>query len=524
MNPAIVVTGASSGIGRELARVAAREGSALVLVARSREALESLAAELAVAGAQAHAVPIDLADGNAGEAIENALRERGLSCDVLVNSAGFGLSGRAFEIDRAEQMKLLAVNVCALTDLTLRFLPGMVARGRGGVLNLGSILGFTPGPGMAMYHASKAYVRSFTDALAAEVAGSGASVTNLSPGVVRTAFLEPLPIKHTWLFKAMPRSNASDTAVAGWRGFRAGRRLVIPRWVDRLLVMAFGALPDRFIPRLTWVFAAPPAAVSVPNSLSPAIVVTGAASGLGRELARIAAREGRTMVLIDRARSELESAAADLAKEGARAHNLAIDLAAAGAGEKIEHALREHGLYCDVLVNSAGIGLFGSAVEISRAEQMNLLAVNIGALTDLTLRFLPGMVARGRGGVLNLGSIAGYTSGPNMAAYQASKAYVRSFSAALATEVAGTGVTVTCLSPGFVRTAFFERFAMTHTRLFKLMPRANAREAAAAGWRGFRAGKRLVIPRLIDRMIAILLAVLPGRAIMRLTAGAKRRY
>jgi short-subunit dehydrogenase len=133
----------------------------------------------------------------------------------------------------------------------------MVARDRGGVLNLGSIAGYTPGPNMAIYHASKAYVRSFSAAIAAEVAGTGVTVTCLSPGVVRTAFYRGMPVKHMLLFKAIPRSDAPDAAKAGWRGFRAGKRLVIPRLIDRILTMFFVLLPAAAIPRLT-VKAKPP--------------------------------------------------------------------------------------------------------------------------------------------------------------------------------------------------------------------------------------------------------------------------
>ena len=165
-------------------------------------------------------------------------RARGLCCDVLVNSAGFALAGPAAALPRAEQMQLLDVNIRALAELTLRFLPGMVARGRGGILNVGSITAYTPGPNMAAYHASKAFVRSFSAALATEVEGTGVTVTCLSPGVVRTAFLDDLPIKDDRVFKLMPRADAVSTARAGWLGFRAGRRLVIPRLIDRILVGA----------------------------------------------------------------------------------------------------------------------------------------------------------------------------------------------------------------------------------------------------------------------------------------------
>jgi short-subunit dehydrogenase len=249
--PAIVVTGASSGIGLEIARAAARDSQPIVLVARSRAALDALAAELKTAGAEAVALPLDLTAPGAGAAIESDLAARGLVCDVLVNNAGFGLAGRAAELPRAEQMRLLDLNIRALTDLTLRFLPGMVGRRRGGILNVGSIAGYTPGPNMAAYHASKAFVRSFSSALASEVSGTGVTVTCLAPGFVRTPFLDHLPIKQSRVFKAMPRADAAFTAQAGWRGFRAGKRLVIPRLIDRISAGLLVLLPSRIVPAIS---------------------------------------------------------------------------------------------------------------------------------------------------------------------------------------------------------------------------------------------------------------------------------
>jgi uncharacterized protein len=258
------------------------------------------------------------------------------------------------------------------------------------------------------------------------------------------------------------------------------------------------------------------------EALRPAIVVTGASSGLGRAIARMAAREKSFLLLLGRSQRALDQLVAELAGGGAQAAAIAIDLLAPGALETIERALSERGLYCDVLVNSAGFGVFGPAAQAARGEQLNLIDLNVRALTELTLRFLPGMIARGRGGVLNLGSITGYAAGPNMAAYYASKAYVNSFSAALAAEVAGTGVTVTCLAPGVVRTAFFERCGVGRSRLMKLMPRANAEDTAEAGWRGFKAGKRLVVPRWIDRFSVLVCRLFPTRAIAWFVATLQR--
>jgi uncharacterized protein len=259
-----------------------------------------------------------------------------------------------------------------------------------------------------------------------------------------------------------------------------------------------------------------------PAPLEPAIVVTGASSGIGRELARVASRDGSFMLLVGRSPEPLGDLASELRAAGVQADVLLLDLTEPAAGEKIEAALRERGLYCDVLVNSAGFGLLGAAAKIDRAEQMNLLDTNARALTELTLRFLPGMVARGGGGILNVGSVAGYTPGPGMVVYYATKAYVNSFSQALAAEVAGNGVTVTCLAPGPVRTAFFKRAAATESRMSKLLPRTDATETAEAGWRGFHAGKRLVIPRLMHRMVAIVCTLVPNAILLPLIAALQR--
>lgn len=256
--------------------------------------------------------------------------------------------------------------------------------------------------------------------------------------------------------------------------------------------------------------------------MEPTVVVTGASSGIGREFARIVAQEGSTVFLVERSGQLLDELIAESRSSRARVHALCLDLADPDAGARIEESLAQHGLYCDVLVNSAGFGLLGNAAEIDRIEQLRLLQVNARALTDLTLRFLPGMLARGRGGVLNVGSIASYVPGPRMALYFSSKAYVSSFSLALAAEVAGSGVTVTCLSPGIVRTAFFDRSGMGRTRLIKMLPRSDAYVVAASGWRGFKAGKRVVIPRLADRMIIRLITILPTSFVLWLISRLQR--
>jgi uncharacterized protein len=245
--PAIVITGAASGIGREIARLAAVEGSFLLLVDRSCQQLNAFVAELAAADVKAAAVCIDLTDSDAVPSIERALSERKLHCDVLVNSAGFGVFGPAAKISEREQMSLVDVNVRVLTELTLRFIRGMVVRGRGGVLNLGSITGYAPGPNMALYYASKAFVNSFSAALAIELAGTGVTVTCLAPGIVMTPFFERCPEAQTWMFNLMPQSNVLDIAKAGWRGFKTGKCMITPNWRNKSALAMSKLLPRRAV-------------------------------------------------------------------------------------------------------------------------------------------------------------------------------------------------------------------------------------------------------------------------------------
>jgi short-subunit dehydrogenase len=254
----------------------------------------------------------------------------------------------------------------------------------------------------------------------------------------------------------------------------------------------------------------------------PAIVVTGASSGLGREIARLAVTDGKPLVLVGRSESELQKLSREIQARGVDAYPLSIDLQHDGAVSRIEALLSAHGLYCDILVNGAGFGVFGAVAEADESLQLQLVDVNVKAPLALTIRFLPGMIARGRGGIINIGSISAYGPGPYMASYSASKAFIRSFSAALSAELAGTGVTVTCLTPGVVRTDFFNRDSMRTSRMIKLLPRGDPVHAANAGWRAFKAGKSIVVPRVIDRFIIRLSWLIPERLLARLVGVLQR--
>ena len=183
-----LITGASAGIGAELARVFASKGHRLALVDRRGDRLTTLAREIVDAGGTAPIlIPCDLVHPDACDNIAASLAAKGVEVEFVVNNAGFGLFGHAIELDRAEQLAIITVNILALTDLSLRFSDSLI-RHRGGILNVGSLAGFVPGPGMAVYYASKAFVLSFSEALHQELAPCGVRVTTLCPGSVSTDF------------------------------------------------------------------------------------------------------------------------------------------------------------------------------------------------------------------------------------------------------------------------------------------------------------------------------------------------
>jgi len=239
-----LITGASSGIGLELARLFAADRSDLILVARSKDKLESLAQELRRdQGIEVLVLPKDLADPAAPQAIFDQVAAEGRTVDVVVNNAGFGAVGPVARLAVERQTEMVQVNVAALTHLSRLFLPGMIERGRGGILNVGSTAGFQPRPNMAVYYATKAFVLSFTEALAEELVGSPIHVTCLAPGPTATGFGAASGMEKSLIFK-LGAMDAGTVARAGYRGFRRGKVLVIPGLKNRL-----GAFSVRLGPR-----------------------------------------------------------------------------------------------------------------------------------------------------------------------------------------------------------------------------------------------------------------------------------
>jgi len=245
MSETVLITGASSGIGLELAKCFATDGSRLVLVARNTQAMESLAGDLE----QSHktetiVLTADLAQPETPERIFNELQGRGILVDVLVNNAGFGAWGKFAELSLERQVEMLQVNITALTQFTGLFLPGMLQRQRGGVLNVASVAGFLPGPGMAIYYATKACVVSFTEALSRELAGTNVTITALCPGPTFTNFGDVARFPKERRKIRLATMSAEAVARYGHRAFRARKVLAVPGLQNRLIILF-----SRFLPR-----------------------------------------------------------------------------------------------------------------------------------------------------------------------------------------------------------------------------------------------------------------------------------
>jgi uncharacterized protein len=241
-----LITGASAGIGAELARVFASNGHRLALVDRQADRLAILASEIVAAGGAAPILlPCDLEHPDACDKIAATLTAKGVEVEFVVNNAGFGLFGHAIELDRAEQLAIIAVNILALTDLSLRFSDSLI-RHRGGILNIASLAGFLPGPGMAVYYASKGYVLSFSEALRRELAPRGVRVTTLCPGSVSTGFQARAGIKQGFEHQMLDIA-ASDVAHAGYLGLMANKRVVLPGLGTKMIPFLLRLFPRGFI-------------------------------------------------------------------------------------------------------------------------------------------------------------------------------------------------------------------------------------------------------------------------------------
>jgi hypothetical protein len=239
----VLITGASSGIGLELAKCFAAEKCHLILTARNRDALEKLADELRCKhGIKVEIILADLSLPESPQKILSETKGRGLNVVVLVNNAGFGLHGAFAELPLKRQLEIVQVNIGTLVELTGLFLPEMLQRNRGGILNVGSVAGFVPGPQMAVYYASKAFVLSFSEALHEELRGTKIQVTNLCPGPTETNF-SSVARSHRVRQAQAKKMSAAEVASIGHRDFRAGVHISLPGAINKISAFAPRVFP-----------------------------------------------------------------------------------------------------------------------------------------------------------------------------------------------------------------------------------------------------------------------------------------
>lgn len=248
MRETALVTGASAGIGLELARLFARQRHDVVMVARREERLREIASELQDEhGITAHVIAADLAASDGARRLHEEVRGRGIEVEYLVNNAGFGTFGPFVETDLEETMDLVRLNIGALTELTALFVPPMVERQSGKVLNVASAAAFQPGPLMATYYASKAYVLHFSEALHEELEGTGVSVTALCPGPVRTEFQEVAGMERSGLVLNKRLISVERVADEGYEAMMRGKPMVVPGLATKLLAFSVRFAPRRLV-------------------------------------------------------------------------------------------------------------------------------------------------------------------------------------------------------------------------------------------------------------------------------------
>ncbi len=250
MNTSVaIITGASSGIGLELAKIMASKGHDLILVARREEELHKLAEELKPHNRNIWVYPADLSKIDAAKELFNWTKSNNIYPEILVNNAGFGDMTDFAESNLKKLQEMIQLNMVALTELTWYFLPEMIRRKKGYMLNIGSTASFIPGPGMAVYHATKAFVLNFGESLREELRGTGVSLSTLCPGPTQSGFQEKANMQNAWLFNQAPLPNSKEVAALGYKSMMGRKSISVHGFANKLIPLMTRTFPRSWVSR-----------------------------------------------------------------------------------------------------------------------------------------------------------------------------------------------------------------------------------------------------------------------------------
>jgi short-subunit dehydrogenase len=475
---------------------------------------------------ETHSLVQDLCDARAAERVHARTKELGLSVHTLVNNAGFHLDKLVRDLPWQPIRDNIALLLDAVVGMTQRFLPEMIAKGSGQVINVASVSGFMPGGvRLATYSSAKSFLIPFTEGLDWELRGTGVRATVVCPGFTRTDLYESSGL--TDVRDAVPPFlwlEPDAVALEGLQAASQGAALRVTGLANRMIVAASKVVPRALLRERTRVFhrearrGAGSRGEEGPTRRSPtAALVTGASAGIGASFAEVLARRGYDVVLAARRRPLLEQRAQELSQRyGVRTHVVAKDLSAPGAVEELHHELGTLGWPIDVLVNNAGYPVNALFSSMSMREVDAALELMVRGVVELTHRSLPGMMERGWGRIINVASLAGFEPGSYRSTlYSSAKAFVIAFSESVDAELQSTGVRVTALCPGFTRTEWASKAGLGGGSVPALL-QMDSIDVAQEGWEAAVRGVPVaVVGTVPQRLLSAALRLGPREAIGR---------
>jgi short-subunit dehydrogenase len=511
----------------------ARDGFDLILVDRQVERTQSLADELTRAhGVKTFAITQDLCDPKAASKLRTACSERGCTVDVLVNNAAVVPNQFVHQLPWPEVRDNIQLLLGSVVELCHLFLPSMIERGWGRIINVASMSGLLPGSvRLGTYNASKAFLIPFSEALNTELAGTGVQVTALCPGFMNTGIFASSDLNDVRdsVFQFL-WSDPERVADAGVGAVMQSAPVRLSGWSNYVIIAASKVLPRTLLRERSRIFhssahhARPHGANGASVLGKSAALITGASAGIGASFAEALARQGYDVVLVARRGELLERRAAELTRSyGVRTHVIVQDLGDTQAVETILAECDRLGWPIDVLVNNAGSPVTELFHRMRWPEIESSLNLLVGSVVEMCHRFVPKMVARGRGKVINVASVAALQPGTYRSSlYTSAKTFVLAYSESMAADLRGTGVTVTALCPGFTRTEWLGKLKLENNPVPEIFW-MDSDAVAAAGLRAAERGAPFAIAATPAMRALYALFKMAPRSMVRAALSNKRR-